>query len=407
MKGKHFFFIIMAVIIGLRLFFVAFLPTGQTENYHLEGLGDEPSHFNYIKYLVKNHSFPEQTTTYKTPGASIRNDFEYFQPPVYYLIGTLGVMLGGNIYFCRMLSFLCGLITLWLIALIMKRMGSPPQAQTAAVLFCGLFPPHAYFSSLVSNDSMSWLVACAITYACMENDKKSGDAQDFTWRRSIAISALIGIGSLIKSSLLLFYPIVATCFLYSWFRRKNGVILLQMVVTIGCAIAVNIPWFLRNYNIYHSLTGLSYLNGPDVNYPHLFTFQGLPLFIKTSIRYFWFPMQHIPISMYHKGLGMIGACILIALIALALRYVSKEKPIGYNHILLIGILTITLIAYVNYNLVWGNREGRFLLPAFSSIAFFTVSPLLSALKNIRCERLYFPAIFVLGAWGYSYLLLTF
>ena len=111
-------------------------------------------------------------------------------------------MLGGNIYFCRMLSFLCGILSLLLIALTMKRMGSPTEAQAAGVFFCGLFPTHAYFSSLVSNDSMSWLVACAITYACM-GSKNCGFAPDFTWRRSIAIGALLGVGSLIKSSLLL------------------------------------------------------------------------------------------------------------------------------------------------------------------------------------------------------------
>ena len=138
---------------------------------------------------------------------------------------------------------------------------------------------------------------------------------------------------------------MAVCFLYSWLRRKNGIILFRLIVLLAGAIAVNIPWFLRNYHIYHSLTGLYFLNGPEVTYPHLLTFKGFPLFLQTSIRYFWFPMQHIPISLYHRGLGIIGACILFALTAFALRYIAKEKPIRYNHSLLIGILTMTLIAY--------------------------------------------------------------
>jgi 4-amino-4-deoxy-L-arabinose transferase-like glycosyltransferase len=408
MKGKYYFFAGLALIIGLRLIFVLLLPESQTVKYHLEGLGDEPAHFNYIKYLVKNHTFPIQTTTYKTPGASIRNDFEYFQPPVYYLIGTLGLRLGGGLYFCRMLSFFYGILSLWLIALIVKRMGASREVQAAGVLFCGLFPPHAYFCSVVSNDSLSWLVALALTYTFMGQGKESGCVvPDFTWRRSLLISFLLGAGSLVKSSLLLFYPIAAGCFLYSWFRRKNSLILLRLALTLVLAGLVNLPWLLRNYKIYHSFTGLSFLNGPEVPYPHLLTLQGFPLFLKTSIRYFWFPMQHIPISMYHKGLGMIGACILIALTVLAVRYIMKARPLSYGHLLLMGILCLVIAAYVKYNLVWGNREGRFLLPALASIVFFIVTPLHGTLKNVRREWLYFPAVFLMGAWGYSYLLLTF
>ena len=117
-------------------------------------------------------------------------------------------------------------------------------------------------------------------------------------------------------------------------------------------------------------------------------------------------MQHIPVSFYHKLLGGIGAMVLIALLFLALRYFVKERPFTYNHALLLGIAAITLAAYVHYNLVWGNREGRFLLPALSSIAFLAVVPLHSALKALRLKGLYFPSVFLLGAWGYSYLLLT-
>jgi hypothetical protein len=206
---------------------------------------------------------------------------------------------------------------------------------------------------------------------------------------------------------LLFYPIVAACFLYSWFRRKNAAILIRMAVSLGCALVINTPWFIRNYIYYGSITGMSVLNGPEVSYPHLLTLQGFAIFLKTSVRFFWFPMQHIRVSFYQNVLGIIGALILIALISLAIRYLIKEKPLTYNHLLLLGIALITFAAYFHYNLAWGNREGRFLLPALSSIVFFTIVPINSALKSINCPRLFFPAILFVGAWGYTYLLLTF
>ncbi len=408
MNKKYLFFSAVAVIVAIRLLFVAALPTdGQTVRFHLEGLGDEPSHYNYVKYLAEKRSLPLQTTTYKTPGAMIRNDFEYYQPPLYYLLGALGSEIGGGLFFCRTLSFVFGLLSLWLIALIFKRMDRPPVEQAAAVLFCGIFPCHVYFCSVASNDSLSWLAALALTYVLMADRNASGAAPEFTWSKSALISLLLGLGCYVKSSMLLFFPVVAACFLYSLYRRKTGAVFVRMIVCIGCALAVNIPWFLRNLTQYHSITGLSFLNGPAVPYPHLLTAEGFPIFLKTSVRFFWFPMQHIPVSVYHKMLGGAGAAILIALAILALRYFVKERPFSYNHMLLLGIMTITLGAYVQYNLVWGNREGRFLFPALASLVFLMVVPVRSALKAARREGLFIPAALAVGAWGYSYLMLTF
>jgi 4-amino-4-deoxy-L-arabinose transferase-like glycosyltransferase len=406
MNKKYLFFAFIAVFL-LRLLFVAILPFGQTVRFHLEGLGDEPSHFNYIKYLDEKKSLPLQITTYKTPGAILRNDFEYYQPPLYYLLGAVVRALGAGLFFCRLLSFFFGLASLWLIALILKQMGCSSENQAAGVLWCGLFPCHAYFCSLVSNDSMSWLAALGLTYALMGDRATGGGVPEFSWRRSLSIGVLLGLGSYVKSSLLLFYPIAAACFLYSRYRWKSGTVLLRMFVALGGAIALNIPWFLRNMVRYHSITGLSFLNGPEVSYPHLLTFPGFVIFIKTSVRFFWFPMQHIPVSLGYKAIGGIGAFMLLAFLILAIRYFKKVKPMTYNHFLLLGTLAVTLAAYVHYNLAWGNREGRFLFPALSSIVYLLVVPLSWAMKTVRYERLYFPAILLLGIWGYSYLLLTF
>jgi hypothetical protein len=399
------FIVSLIFVISLRLVFVAVLPFGQTVRFHLEGLNDEPAHYNYVKYLAEKHSFPIQTNTYKSPGATTRNDFEYYHPPLYYIIGAIGYSVGAGLIFCRLLSFLCGIISLWLIALILKRCGCAPACQMAGVLLCGLIPCHVYFCSLASNDSMSWLAALAVTLACM--GKESGSGPEFTWRRSLAIGALLGLGSLVKSSLLLFYPIASVCFFYSSYRKKNKAILLRMIVSLGLAVAINIPWFIRNIVHYQSITGLTYTNGPAVSYPHLLTIKGFIIFLTTSIRFFWFPMQHIPISGNHRMIGFFGALILIALILIAIRYLYKKRSFTYNRMLLLGIFVLTLAAYIDYNLVWGNREGRFLFPALSSIIFLITHPLYSALQDIRWNRFYFPAIFLVGIWGYSYLLLTF
>ena len=413
MKKSNFLFIAIFAIIVLRIGFVVVLPVGQSVTFHLEGLNDEPSHFNYVKYLFENRAFPVQNHTYKDSGALIRNDFEYYHPPLYYLLCTPGYALCGSIaslYFCRLISFFCGLAALWLIVLLFKKMGASAQAQGGVLLLCGFFPCLAYFSSLTSNDALSWLFALLIVYTCMSDEPQNLQPRHFSWKRTIGLGLLLGLGSLVKSSLLLLYPLVAGCFLYSWYQRKNISILIRLTTMLGLAVAMNLPWFIRNLKLYHSFTALGYTNGPSVSYPHLLTGQGFIIFLKTSVRFFWFPMQHIPASPGQKILGAVGTVILVIVGALALKFIItkiSKRAFGYNHALLVGLFALNLAAYVQYNLVWGNREGRFLMPSLGSLAFFAVIPLQETLAALRLTKLFFPLCMLLGLWGYSYLFLTF
>jgi hypothetical protein len=343
-------------------------------------------------------------------GALTRNDFEYYHPPVYYLIGAAGYELAGEhaaIIICRLLSFFCGLLGLWLIALIFRKMGFTQDIQIAGALVVGLLPVHVYFTSLVSNDSMSWLFSLALLYLCIVPQGRMPDAAFFSWKRCGAIGALIGVGVLVKASLLLWFPLAAACACYSWFYTKNSKPALRMAVALCGAFVLNIPWFIRNVVHYKSITALTYTNGPAVSYPHLLTPEGFIIFLKASVHFFWFPMQHVQESPIHFMLGIAGMVILGTVCVLAVRYYHKAGKKSYNDVLVLCLLAINIIAYIKYNLIWGNREGRFLYPALLPIVFVMVVPLRYALASVRQLRWFFPLCTLMGLFGYTYFLLTF
>ncbi len=409
MKGKISFSIALFAVAALRLWFVAELPLGQTVKYHLEGLNDEPSHFNYVKYIIDHHGFPVQTHTYKEPGAFVRNDYVYYHSPLYYLAGTPGyALLGlGGLYWCRVISFVCGIASLILLAKIFKKMGFSSDIQGAAVIFTGFFPCHAYFCSLTSNDSMSWAAALILTYLCLANGK-CGDWPVFTLRRSLTIGVFLAIGFLIKVSILVFYPLVAMSFLYSWRRGKDNFILVKMLVAFGIACLLDGPWILRNYFLYHSITGIPLIVGPPVlSGSPLMIGKGIVGLLKCSIRFFWFPMQHIPPSIWQRPIGAVGAAIILFCLALCIRYFILNRRIKYNEVFLICLLLVNIISYIKVNRTWGNWEGRYLFPSLATIVFLMIVPLHHALASLRLNRLFFPVVILLGLWGYSYLLLTF
>jgi hypothetical protein len=403
-------YVVFAAIIALRLLFVAYVPFGQTVHYHLEGLNDEPAHFNYVHYLAEHRAFPVETGIWKDAGAFVRNDFEYHQAPVYYMMDAPVDALAGSraaLYFGRLLSFVCGILGLLLILLILKKMGFSYEIQCAGVLVAGLLPVHVYFTSLVSNDSMSWLFSLLVLYLCIVPQNRLPDAAFFSWKRCMTIGALIGVGSLVKASLLMWFPLAAACACYSWYICKNKAVLIRMAVALCTALALNIPWFIRNLIHYKSITALAFTNGPAVSYPHLLTPKGFLIFLKTSVHFFWFPMLHVPDSRIHFMLGIVGAGILGIVCVLAVRYYKKRGKLSYNDLLVLGLLALNIVGYIKYNLIWGNREARFLYPALLPIIFMMVVPLNYALTSVGQSRWFFPLCGMMGLFGYTYFLLTF
>src|SRR5262245_59821459 len=55
---------------------------------------DEQSPYNYIKYLYENHRFPVQISKTFSPA----NDYEYYQPPLYYVISLPIYWVGHTIF---------------------------------------------------------------------------------------------------------------------------------------------------------------------------------------------------------------------------------------------------------------------------------------------------------------------
>src|SRR5512144_3415764 len=76
----------IALGVVLRLWLPLALPLGDVVRNRLQGLNDEPAHFRYVEYVATRHALPVQTHRFEEPGAFGRADFEYHQPPLYYLL---------------------------------------------------------------------------------------------------------------------------------------------------------------------------------------------------------------------------------------------------------------------------------------------------------------------------------
>jgi hypothetical protein len=402
-RGTTALWAFIILVAAIRLGAVFFVPFGQKVEHRLQGLNDEPAHFNYVKYLARHRSFPVLEHWVLEPDAFARNEFEYHQAPLYYLLCApfCGISGGrGALLACRFVSFFFGIAGLWVIALILRDCGFGVRAQQAAVLFFGLLPSHLYFTVLASNDALSWLIALLLTRALLRYGTLSKGQTGFA-DTAVMTTVCLAAGALTKSSLLIMFPAAAGVFFYKYCITGDRLHLLRGALTIGIAGIAALPWYARNVLLYHSLSGM-----PPAPEHFLSTVQGLYGLLKGTDKYFWFPMQHL------EGgtpaffiVCAAGAVILAAHMTAAARFCVKERR-GFSVAALLLFFLLNVVAYAWYFDSWGNPESRFLFPALGSIAYFFIVPAYKLFIRLNLERFFLPYILVVSLFPYPFLYFT-
>lgn len=408
MPSKLTFSLLLSLAIIIRLIYVFLLPPTQTVSFRLEGLNDEASHLNYVHYLAQNKSFPVQRHHAREKDAFVVNEFEYYQAPLYYVIGAGLDLVVGNanaLLACRLLSFLFGILSLLVIRRIFSAASLSAAAGNGAMLFAALFPPHAYFCSVASNDSMSWLVALLMTLELVRMCSPADAPQARSPLRSGAyFGLLLGIGMLTKASLFLFAPVAAAVFVWLFFTRREPGRLYSLAAMLFIAAVLAGPWYLRNLRMYGSLFAFGVGNGP----PQFFLFapQQFVRFVKIAVYCFWFPMQHAPPS--HAVAAMIGFELLVLGINICLfvSYMIRKRRVALWEAVLGLLLILNLAAYVNYNLHWDNADGRFLFPSLAVLLIYFCVPLEKFCERHGLRKLYTPLLAAEALFPYILLLLV-
>ena len=89
-KNIKYTWFLFAIILIFSVFFrvkiIHELPLGIIANeYGLTGFDDEPAHFNYTKFVLTKNELPILKNKITDPNALVINEFEYHQPPLYYV----------------------------------------------------------------------------------------------------------------------------------------------------------------------------------------------------------------------------------------------------------------------------------------------------------------------------------
>ena len=356
----------VGIVLGLalRLALPFLLPLGDQVRFRLQGLNDEPAHFRYVEYVATRHALPVQRHRFEEPGAFARADFEFHQPPLYYMLGAGLYEIAGPRrarLACRLFSALCGVLTLGLAWRVLRTSPLPPLVAWPAMLFASAWLTHAYFCAVVSNDALSWLLASwvvATLWARPESKPSVG--------RGLALAIALGLSLLTKATLAVFLPVVAVLCLWESIRDRSFRPLLEgtAVLIVACLIAS--PWYLRNHAVYGSLFGLELGGGAE---PYAGRIPPWAALLASTNKYFWFPMQHVAVSTASRALRAVGLALLAAHLLAAAVYLLRRRASDVREIHLAIVLALMAVAYGLRNLLWFAPEARFLLPAFVPIVY--------------------------------------
>lgn len=408
MPSKLIFSLLLTLAVIIRLIYVFLLPPTQTVSFRLEGLNDEASHLNYVHYLAQHKSFPVQRHHAREKDSYVVNEFEYYQAPLYYVIGAgLELIVGksNSLLACRLLSFLFGVLSLLVIRRIFSAASLSHAAGNGAALFAAFLPTHAYFCSVASNDSMNWFIALLLTLELVRVCNPADAPRTRSPLRSgIYFGLLLGIGMLTKASLLMFAPLCAAVFVWLFFAKREPGRLYALVAMLCIAAICAGPWYLRNFRVYGSLLAFGVGNGPAQFF--LFAPEQFVRFVKIAVFSFWFPMQHVPPS------HAVGAIIGFELLVLGLNawlfasYMVRKRSVAMWEMVLGLLFIVNLAAYVNYNLYWDNADGRFLFPSLAVLLIFFCVPLEQFCERHGLRKLYAPLLAAEALFPYILLLLV-
>ena len=354
---------------------------------------DEQSHFNYIKHLAENKSFPVQTS--KLGDAS--NDWEYNQPPLYYLVAaplfnvvqTVFRNQTATIIALRLFSVALWLLNAWFVILLLRRLKIQNEfVSVFTVAMVSLLPTYTFISSAINNDNLLATLGGGMLCLLVKHER--------TLKTLLLFGALLGLGLLTKQSAVIFVPLIISLVLIEVFKRQItwNVAIQQLVVALGLAGFIYLPWAIRNWQAYHTFMPEN-LVVTQIPWPS--ALQGIASATHNLLKTFW------SVSGLSNDMGypfpLIGMLLLaspVLMFALDSKPVEKTDALNVaeNKSLLIAMLiavAFTIGLVLRFGYMFGMGQGRHLFPLLAPLALF----LAAWLRRVPLKRM---EIHAAGFW---------
>jgi 4-amino-4-deoxy-L-arabinose transferase-like glycosyltransferase len=404
---------------------------------------DEPAHFNYIRTIWETkqlpvlqmgdypHDYLQEIVADKFP-ADMSIDpirYESHQPPLYYALAApiyglvQGWPLNAQVLTLRLLSVFFGACLL-AVSYLLFRLVFPENAWLA-LLACGFaaaIPMNVAVSAAVNNDPLANLLLASTMLLILWAVRRAQQGKSDAWRQWLLGGVVLGLAMLTKTTTYAAIPVGVVALIWQWRQRTLSFrsLAAQAGAFFGPALALNVPWYVRNALVYGGtdILGLARHNAIVLGQPTTadwlaqMGWGGLAkAFVGTTFRSFWGQFGWMGVLVderIYQGLGLLSALLFLGFLLFLLRASVNRYLLSRYQWMALALLGVwfasTAVLYLWYNLQFVQHQGRYLFPALPAIALAMALGFQESLRPTRARA--FTVLAVLGIAASLGLILT-
>ncbi len=384
---RGWFIVILGVYFVVAGLFAVFTPPWQAP--------DEPAHYNYVAQVAKNGCCPtiepgdwnspylEQLKATHFAADLLGNlntiQYEDHQPPLYYLLqAPIFSLTGGSLIAMRLVSVVFGagiVICAYLLGLLV--VPGKPQVALAAAALVAFLPQHVAITASANNDSLSNFIVVggllAVTAYLQGRAVKE-------WQ----LGLVVGIGLLTKVSTLFLGGVVGLAILLKWWSeggRTQWKLLLRRVLMFAVpALVLGGIWWAHSMSVYGfpDLFGLRQHDRvvtDQARTADLIAQIGwggyVSRAVQTTFNSFWGQFGWMALPLPEWIYSVIQVLLLVCISGLGMRVfisrgdegsidLSRQRAQRNVWIILITTMVLAVLAYIYYNTVFLQLQGRYM-----------------------------------------------
>ena len=389
---------------------------------------DEYKHYPYVQYVQNKKSLPVLDP--ENPGLWLQ---EAAQPPLYYLlmaavtsgidtadlpvihqknpqafIGNPGQVGNKNliihnpqieafpwqgsvlaIYLIRLASLFLGMGTILVTAHLGQRIFDPRIALLAAAL-TAFNPMFLFVSAAVNNDSLSIFLGSLALFLIVHIWQ---DVPDLRRQMShyVFLGIVLGLGILTKLSLGAFSLLSAITMAWLSWRAKNWrLFLIGGLLIFIPVLLISGWWFLRNWQLYGDLTGLTPFIAVQGVRETALNWAGWLDELGTFYRSFWGLFGGVNVSAPEWFYWIMNGLTLVAFVGFIKWLWGKEGRTQFIKAgvwLLVSSLLITVILLLRWNIISPAFQGRLIFPTLGAFNILWAVGFLTWFKKVWRSKL--------------------
>ena len=344
----------------------------------------------------------------KIPDVDPRTLWEFYQPPLYYLIcgywtkiyTILHIPIIESAENIQFFSLFCVTSTGIVMDGILKRIGGNIKSRLMGMLIFSIIPLFTYLGGSVNNDALLLFLFFLSLYEVIVWYQDGGIG------RLILSAVFTGLTVMTKiSGSLIVFPILVL-FLSKLIKKKDGKLLLQYLLFGVISLPLGLWWNVRNscrfgmpFIYFHEASRESVQFIPDfsimnrlfdmknqLNHPYIDIFNSSPnvdhnLIISTVKTLVFTSSADVMLSLITQILGWILLFLtiigmlygLVLLVIDGIKYLCSEKQVSEYTIAFISLIVSQLVFYLYFNYAHTfvhNMHARYIMPAIIAFGIF-------------------------------------